>query len=62
MIQQEFMDLQKGDRVKFIGGSDLCTTGEIVVRTPNWLDCPKSQRFANDKHVFFLRADEVEKV
>lgn len=66
MNQQEFLGLQKGDRVKYVPNvvsNGLIEAGEIVVRTPNWLDCQKTQRFIGDKGtVFFFNAEQVEKV
>lgn len=61
MKQQEFLDLKKGDRVTFVSGVDsLLEAGDVLVRTPSWLDDGKTHKFMKDGcTTHFLSADNI---
>lgn len=64
MNQVDFKNLQKGDRVRYVQSGrpeyGNIASGELLVRSPSWLDDDKTVKFENKTHTLFLRADEVE--
>lgn len=65
MNQQDFDNLQKGDRVKYKEGivsNGFLIEGDVIVRSQSWLDCPSTIKFVDDHRSYFLTKDQVERV